>query len=151
MRRLKADWATHGRQYNIYPIREYKDGKPTGKIEGWRNTLCPCFDLKNKQAYRFKDTPTTNFAKRKELAWERKPRARDRRRIPVEREIHGKARKGGSGDLKQRSVKVQCGVCGYLLEVVRLPGGAKAVRDYKGQFWTRFPLCEGCKKKRRER
>ena len=56
MRRLKVDWNDHGWKRDPRPIYDWsKDGKLC--VIGWGDSLCGCFDLRNKQALRFKDTP----------------------------------------------------------------------------------------------
>jgi hypothetical protein len=144
MSRLKNDWATHGRQYSVHPIYEYVDGKPV-KIVGWRDTLCKCFDLKNKQAYRFKDTPTLDHSQRKDNSWDPHPRyARDERRLPVEREYHGGG--GNKPPPPSRRVRVSCRRCGYLLGMVDVKRGESRYHMVEKAFGNAYyNLCERCR------
>jgi hypothetical protein len=145
MRRLKADWATHGRQYNIYPIYEWVNGKQAGLI-GWRNTLCGCFDLTSREAYRFKDTPH-----RMCYAYECNQRKANhgRERLPIQ-ERRAVARAMGD-DMRaalgtrrrepERLILIRktC-FCGYLFSKEWLPAGVIRWSDRRGS--KRCPDCQ---------
>lgn len=113
MRRLRGDWNMHGWKQDPIPMYSWE----TGKMEfcGWRNSLCGCFDLTNKQALRFKDTPNERSFDRKD--WDKYRNGRgeripiqERRAVPVEREYWSKRKRNG-GVFWDR---VRCG-CGYFL------------------------------------
>lgn len=63
MRRLKRDWRDHGRGSYPVPLYDFVGGIP--QVTGWVSSLCACFDLKNREALRFKDTPNQKSYRRK--------------------------------------------------------------------------------------
>lgn len=153
MSRLKADWATHGRQYSIYPVYDWGGPDPK-KIVGWRDTLCGCFNLKNKEALRFKDTPTGNESRSasKKKDGYHDERTWEGRHLEVERAEFGKPRKYRLRDRQYRRWKIQCWNCGYLIAVVRLKNDWRVFHNYLGKFYgNKYVVrCDGCKRKLRE-
>lgn len=142
-RRLKGDWATHGRQYNIYPLYDWKDGV-RGKISGWRNDLCACFDLKNKEAIRFKDTPTGNesmAAYRKSDGWHDHREWETRNIKSDEMRSTRLCRRKREG---MHPYRVCCHSCGFLIKIVQVKNGSW----YRDAWSAR---CEGCAKKEKRR
>ena len=142
MRRLKNDWATHGWQYSIRPVFDWSGPDPK-KVVGWTNDLCRCFDLKNKEALRFKDTPTGNESQaafrrndgyHDQEIWEERNAEGDEARPVKERRDR---RKG------THPFRVRCN-CGFLLEIIEVENGSWYRRD-----WTR--RCEDCQRKENER
>lgn len=139
MRRLRSDWADHGRQsVPIYRRELVGDKLITREIIG--STLCACFDLTSMQALRFKDTPTGDHSKRQcgcsepplEYKVERKMEARD--------DWHKRKRREGT--LIKKSL---CSRCGFQI-------GKGPVEFHSGRSWG-YPsaLCEGCSKIMAER
>lgn len=144
MRRLKGDWATHGR--GSYPVPIYGDKFVGGRlcVIGFRDSLCECFDLRNKQALRFKDTPNTGSFRRKD--WDKyRTKRRDnvpiqeRRSTPIDREYYAPR--------KRRRVvfqeKVKCS-CGYFLGFRTVEVGVKnRLQTYLGGMPKRAQ-CPDC-------
>jgi hypothetical protein len=134
MRRLRSDWADHGRQsVPIYRRELVGDKLITREIIG--STLCACFDLKSKQALRFKDTPTGNHSKRKCGCLEPYTEYKDERKMEARDNWGKRKRQDGT-----RIAKFQCSRCGFLIS-------RGAVEFGKARSWGyRASLCEGCTK-----
>lgn len=154
MRRLKGDWATHGRKSYPRPLYGWENGKTC--VIGFVDSLCDCFQLDHKQAFRFKDTPTLDFSKRRSNSWEKRPPkyASDERRLPVERESYGASSRKKNGRARSliRAFKVQCRQCGFLIEIVRMENDWRAFWAYTEKFYNRgYPVCSGCKERNKAR
>ncbi len=154
MRRLKHDWATHGWQYNIRPVYDYSRGSENRTIIGWRDDLCGCFDLRNKQALRFKDTPSGNHRQRScnGKDGDRLNEIKAERRLEVERENYGTDRRHQKRIRLQKPVvaKIKCS-CGFFLGRIMVWFGESKWTAISRNFGDRFPRCRDCKEKVRLR
>jgi hypothetical protein len=111
MRRLRSDWADHGRQ-SVPVYRRELVGDKLVACEIIGSTLCECFDLTSKQALRFKDTPTGSHSKRACGCSEPLTDYKDAVKLPVEREDWRRKPKHRDGT---RLVKLSCMKCGIML------------------------------------
>jgi hypothetical protein len=148
MRRLRVDWATHGWQYNLVPQYDWGGPDPK-KILGWRSTLCACFELTNREATRFKDTPTGNeslAAYRKSDGYHLKE-VWESRKLEVERPHFGKPKKYRLRDAGMRTFRVQCSACGFLIARARMKNDWRVFRSYmEKNHGNRYVVrCEVCK------
>ncbi len=140
MRRLKVDWAEHGRQYSMRPVFDWSGPDPK-KVLGWNSTLCRCFDLKNREATRFKDTPTghQSIAKSRKLdGWHDAPIWQERV-VQREDERHFKSSFWRQAAALKRAAKpkkvkhrITCQDCGRFIEMAELDPGA-SIYDYRGR------------------
>jgi hypothetical protein len=141
MRRLKQDWNEHG--WKRDPTYDYDlVGKRVIQYLSDRTTLCACFDLEDREAYRFKNTPNTNSFRRKDLDKYRDGRAcrvpiQELRAAPVDREFFGRRKRRRHGTYR---AKVQC-FCGYLLDIVEVTYG-----NGFGYTRARGSRCPGCRR-----
>lgn len=137
--RLRADWADHGRQGVPIYRRELIDGKWVAcEITG--TTMCGCFDLTSKQAYRFKDSPTGGHSKRRCGCSEPCLDYKVERQMEAKDDWHKRKRRDGT-----RISKSLCSRCGFLL-------GKGPVEFHVALSWTsRSGMCEGCSKIMAER
>ncbi len=153
MSRLKVDWATHGRQYNLIPMFEYVDHERTGKVLGWRSTLCKCFELTNREATRFKDTPTGHCSQaqdRKADGWHVKE-LWESRWLEVDRPHFGKPKKYRIAKTQYKKWKALCQTCGVVVGRVRLRSDDNSgFRVWMEQtFGSRYVVfCDPCRAKR---
>jgi len=153
MRRLRRDWADHGRQYNIRPVYDYSRGFDERKIVGWTDDLCGCFDLRNKQALRFKDTPSGGHRKRacNGKDGDRVNELKAERFLEVGRECHGtrgRREKRLARLRRGRPLKVKCG-CGYVVGHVFVRPGEDRWQATSRKFGQKLPKCPNCDEKRR--
>jgi hypothetical protein len=156
MRRLKKDWADHGRQYSIYPVYDdYRKAPAERTIVGWRDTLCGCFDLRNMQALRFKDTPSGGHRKRvcNGSEGDKINAIKDERRLEVVREVHGSSqrrRKRMERRARPGVLKVKCS-CGYVVGLVMVRPGEDRWSATSRKFGEKLPKCPNCEEKRKLR
>lgn len=150
MRRLRRDWADHGRQYSIFPVYDYTKGIAERTIIGWRDTLCGCFDLRNKQALRFKDTPSGNHRKRvcNGTDGDRINEYKDVRHLEVTREAFGTNKRLRKRLRLRKPIveKVKCG-CGFFLGRVMVWFGESKWSAISRNFGTKWPTCRDCKER----
>ncbi len=150
MRRLKEDWAEHGRQSSIYPVYDYSKGVENRTIIGWRDSLCRCFDLRNKQALRFKDTPSGNHRQRvcNGTDGDRINEYKDEQRLEVERESYGTNKRLRKRLRLRKPVveKVRCR-CGYFLGRIMVWFGESKWTALSRNFGDKFPKCRDCSEK----
>jgi hypothetical protein len=126
MRRLRGDWNDHGWKRN--PIRSYFLGQRDG------TTLCNCFFLDHKEAYRFKDTPNESSFFRKDFQMYREfgdPIQERRVTDAPERVSHSG---GYPRNRREHLVNQSCRVCGVLIG--RVPAHART-----------WESCKACKLK----
>lgn len=131
MRRLRSDWNDHGWKRDPVYRREMVDGKLV-TCEAIGTTLCKCFDLRDPQALRFKDTPTGGHSKRNCGCSEPPLEYKEQRKLEVQRE-RWQRRKRREGE---RMAKVICSRCGFLLYSSPVKFGVS--RSFNNL------LCEGC-------
>ena len=139
MRRLKVDWAEHGRQYNIRPVFEYKNNV-RGDVIGWTTDLCRCFELTNREAVRFKDTPTGHESR---AAFRKMDGYYDQREWEVRNAVDDEPVRGAHKSRRVRRegfhpVKVCCGRCGFYIKTEMIKNGSY----YVGRWSER---CEACR------
>lgn len=150
MRRLRNDWATHGWQYNIRPVYDYSRGVENRTVVGWRDDLCGCFDLRNMQALRFKDTPSGRHRQREcnGTDGDRINEYKDEQRLEVGRETHGTNKRLRKRMRLRKPVveKVKCG-CGFLLGRVMVWFGESKHAAISRNFGDKFPKCRDCKER----
>lgn len=120
MRRLKQDWNEHGWKRN--PTYDY-DWNTGNRILVERTTICECFDLTSREAYRFKDSPNKNSFRRRDWNLYRDGRscnrpAQERRADPI-RESFG-SRKRRRNIVRRKKL---CCHCGYLLAILEVKDG----------------------------
>lgn len=146
MRRLKTDWNEHGWRRDPQPIREWVGGE--WKIVAWKDSLCGCFDLKNPQALRFKDTPNgcncwqcanprKTFDGKSKSALTRQELVQNA--IDSGREYFNRKKKATRGAIFQ--YKLRCVTCGFFLGMV-----PRTVRH--AYSLVNRAECENCDKKR---
>lgn len=150
MRRLRADWNDHGWRRDPVPMYEWKDGKSC--IVGWKDSLCGCFDLRNKQALRFKDTPNgcncsscinprrgydgknsqaLTFAERREFLGDQED-WRKRKRRPG-----------------HHLFRILCRECGRQIGKVWVKNRESAFKKVRDMGWDR--RCDSCRERRRKK
>lgn len=138
MRRLRSDWADHGRQsVPIYRRELVGDKLITREIIG--STLCACFDLTSKQALRFKDTPTGNHSKRQCGCSEPYTEYKDARKMEALDDWRKREHREGV-----RLVKIACMKCGVFLCKKWVEFGKPVMRE--GAVY-----CEVCAKRSKAR
>jgi hypothetical protein len=145
MRRLKGDWATHGRQYNIRPIFEWK-GNVRGEVIGWSTDLCRCFDLTNREALRFKDTPTghkSNAAFRKQDGYH-ELREFESRNVESDEPVRGSHKSKRVHQKGTHPVKICCGRCGFYIKTEVIENGS----FYARRWAERCEACEETEKRK---
>jgi len=154
MRRLKHDWAEHGRQYSIYPVYDYSKGVANRTIIGWRDTLCGCFDLRNKQALRFKDTPSGGHRKRacNGTEGDRVNEYKEERHLEVGRETYGTNKRLQKRLRLRKPVveRVTCR-CGFFLGRIMVWFGESKWAAISRNFGDKFPKCRNCAEKAKAR
>jgi len=143
MRRLKQDWNEHGWKRN--PTYDYDfSGGNVVCVLAERTTLCDCFDLTHREAYRFKDTPNRNSFRRKDWDLYRNGRASH---LPIQELRASQPEVASFGSRKRRRSAVHrkklCCICGYLLRIVEV------TRDDRYKFER--GSCPDCKRRREER
>jgi hypothetical protein len=144
-RRLRVDWNDHGWKRDPRPIYDTRNGKFC--VVGWGDTLCGCFDLKDKQALRFKDTPNGCNCRQCD-----NPRHQydgknlealtfaERRAFLDDREDWSK-RKRREG---QHLFRVLCRDCGRHIGTIWVKNGASAYARVRALGWDR--RCTSCRK-----
>ena len=144
MRRLRQDWNEHG--WKRDPVYDYE---PTGDgvcriFLSERTTLCECFDLGNKQALRFKDTPNTHSFRRKD--WDKYRDSRGER-VPIQERRASEVVREYLAPRKRRRVvfkkKVMCR-CGYVLGFKLVEVGVRNRLQRTIREISRIPKCPNC-------
>lgn len=144
MRRLKTDWNEHGWRRDPQPIRDWVGGE--WKIVGWKDSLCGCFDLKNPQALRFKDTPNNCNC------WQcANPRQLNKGKLKSEltrQELIQNQIDSGREYFNRRNkrtspmpFKVRCTTCGFYFMTIPRRIGYGAIREVD------IPGCKNCPRK----
>lgn len=128
MRRLRGDWNDHGWKRN--PIPGYYLHQRDG------TTLCNCFFLDHKEAYRFKDTPNPGSFRRKDFSRYREfgDPIQERRLVEV-RERPFPSWKYPR-NRREYAVRQSCTRCGVMISLV--PAGSR-----------RWICCKACELKAR--
>jgi hypothetical protein len=153
IRRLKVDWNEHGWQWSPRPQFGWVGSE--WKILGWQSDLCGCFDLRNKQALRFKDTPNgcgcMSCANPRRAYDGRSSSAltfAEQRAFLDDREDWSKRKRREGGKL----TKVTCFGCGRQIGKIWLKTGIDReylFRKVKEMGWDR--RCTSCRKKLHDR
>lgn len=150
MRRLKRDWNEHGWQWDPRPNYEWVG--PDLKIVGWRSNLCECFDLANREATRFKDTP--NGCNCQSCANPR--RANDGRTSSALTLAERRAFLDDSEDWSKRKrrkgmrlAKVNCRDCGRQIGKLWVKNGQSVFQKVREVGWDK--RCASCRKRHFER
>lgn len=146
MRRLRSDWNDHGWRRDPVPKYDWRDGRLC--LIGWSDSLCGCFDLKDMQALRFKDTPNgcnCRGCDNPRHVYDGKMKEsltlHERRAFLDDREDWRK-RKRREGS---RIVSVSCMRCGRSIGRVRLKYGKRLYEKLKEMGWDR--RCTSCRKR----
>lgn len=150
-RRLRVDWNEHGWKRN--PRYDYDwSGKEVCRVLSDKTSLCECFDLTNREATRFKDTPNGSSFMRRDNDKYRDKRSshvpiQEKRITHVEREYFAKPKKYRKPP-KFKVYRLACRRCGRHMETVTFPPKVSIYEYRKEKYGTQYWVtCGECRKK----